>query len=81
MLSPNLQQRDPPSGFILPLDHPFVQQRLNICSQCPHMKIDHGILGAVLGAVGVSTPRCDICHCFLKAKARLPMFHCPLRYW
>jgi len=49
---------------------------------CPQLQVDQGALSGIVGMfTGGEVWRCRICRCFLKVKARLPMFHCPLRYW
>lgn len=44
------------------------ESRIEICKKCPHVKKE-----ALL--------RCGQCGCYLKVKARLPFFDCPLQKW
>jgi hypothetical protein len=41
--------------------------RLAICATCEHFQS--------------ALVRCDKCHCFLKIKAAIHSFHCPLAKW
>ncbi|TXG76033.1 hypothetical protein E6Q11_05630 [Candidatus Dojkabacteria bacterium] len=54
-----------PDSPLLP-DEDF-EKRLAICSTCPHTNFDN--------------TRCTNCGCFLRIKARVKIFHCPIGKW
>jgi hypothetical protein len=45
--------------------------RMAACVKCPHLLAPDGVLGA----------RCDVCGCFLQAKAALVTEDCPKGKW
>lgn len=50
------------------------QQRLDACLRCANLDMHH--------QTAISTfDRCLVCGCFVKAKAALPMAHCPIGEW
>jgi hypothetical protein len=69
----------------------LVQQRRQLCWQCPH-RVDHGLGGDVavlLARVMIDEPKdgpfiqswCAQCRCYLPLKTRMRWAHCPLGYW
>lgn len=52
-------------------------RRLELCNQCPHLEVARGLCREILPA------RCEVCGCFVRIKAKIKDFHCPLpeRKW
>lgn len=41
--------------------------RMKICNDCPHLKR--------------KLSQCELCHCFMKLKTKLPKARCPIGKW
>lgn len=55
--------------LVLPVNHPTVEHRKQLCAQCPQM------FRSWVGA------RCHLCGCIIAAKTRLTFTKCPAGKW
>lgn len=55
------------------------EQRLDLCASCDDLNRYHTSLPK--GADISKLDRCSICGCFVKFKAMIGIFHCPVKKW